>query len=81
MTEKYVRNSEEKEFKKNMIFTGRLANFLLDELRKEKERNQRLIKENEILQETISVSRNCNLFIGDRHYWRSVSNPLRSHAP
>ena len=42
LTEKYIRNSEEKEFKKHMIFTGRLAKFLLDELRKERENSQQL---------------------------------------
>ena len=56
LTEKYVRNSEEKEFKKHMIFTGRLAKFLLDELRKEREHSQKLAEENEILQNELSVS-------------------------
>ena len=57
LTEKYVRNSEEKEFKKHMIFTGRLAKFLLDELRKEREHSQQLAEENKILQNELSVSR------------------------
>ena len=56
LTEKYIRNSEEKEFKKHMIFTGRLAKFLLDELRKERENSQQLAEENKILQNEISVS-------------------------
>ena len=57
LTEKYIRNSEEKEFKKHMIFTGRLAKFLLDELRKEREHSQQLAEENQILQDELSVSR------------------------
>ena len=57
LTEKYIRNSEEKEFKKHMIFTGRLAKFLLDELRKERENSQQLAEENKILQNEILVSR------------------------
>ena len=57
LTEKYIKNSEEKEFKKHMIFTGRLAKFLLDELRKEREHSQQLTEENKILQNEISVSR------------------------
>ena len=57
LTEKYIRNSEEKEFKKHMIFTGRLAKFLLDELRKEREHSQQLAEENKILQNELSVSR------------------------
>ena len=50
LTEKYIRNSEEKEFKKHMIFTGRLAKFLLDELKKERDHNQQLIEENKKLE-------------------------------
>ena len=56
LTEKYVRNSEEKEFKKHMIFTGRLAKFLLDELKKERDQNQQLIEENKRLESEILVS-------------------------
>ena len=50
LTEKYIRNSEEKEFKKHMIFTGRLAKFLLDEPKKERDQNQQLIEENKKLE-------------------------------
>ena len=56
LTEKYIRNSEEKEFKKHMIFTGRLAKFLLDELKKERDQNQQLIEENKRLESEILVS-------------------------
>ena len=56
LTEKYIRNSEEKEFKKHMIFTGRLAKFLLDELKKERDHNQQLIEENKKLESEILVS-------------------------
>ena len=56
LTEKYIRNSEEKEFKKHMIFTGRSAKFLLDELKKERDQNQQLIEENKRLESEILVS-------------------------
>ena len=65
LTEMYIRNSEEKEFKKHMVFTGRLAKFLLDELKKEREHTKQLVEENKILQDEILVS---PLFFAIRFY-------------
>jgi len=72
LTEKYIKNSEEKEFKKHMIFTGRLAKFLLDELRKEREHSQQLTEENKILQNEISVSR----LLPTNEVFKSPKNPF-----
>ena len=72
LTEKYIRNSEEKEFKKHMIFTGRLAKFLLDELKKERDQNQQLIEENKRLESEILVSLKIHNWCNVKHIQQAM---------